>query len=512
MHGQTRMIPIAVLFCCTAGLAPLTARAAPPYDVIIRGGLVYDGTGNAPYQADVGIKGDTLVQIGQLEDSAATEQIDATGLAVAPGFINMLSWATSSLIADGRSQSDIRQGVTLEIFGEGFSYGPLNKSMRRDLVEGQGDIKFEVPWTTLSEYLEHLEDRGVSANVASFVGATTIRVHVLGYEDRQPTKKELQRMRELVRQEMENGALGVGSSLIYAPAFYAETQELIEMCKVAAEYDGIYISHLRSEGNRLLPAVDELLEIARQANIPAEIYHLKAAGKNNWDKLDRVIEKIELARAEGLRVTADMYTYTAGSTGLNATMPPWVQEGGYNRWRDRLQDPAVRRRLIKQMRTESDDWENFLLLSGGAENILLVGFKNPQLKHLTGKSLADVVRQRGTSPEEAAMDLVIQDGSRVETVYFLMSERSIRKKIALPWVSFDSDAPSLAPEGAFLKTNPHPRAYGCFARLLGKYVRDEKVIPLSNRDFQAVRTARAELGAATPRCFEARLLCGRRRV
>jgi N-acyl-D-amino-acid deacylase len=452
--------------------------AEETYDVIIRGGTIYDGSGGQPYVADLAIAKDTITQIGQLGGARAHREIAAHGMAVAPGFINMLSWATASLLVDGRGQSDIRQGVTLELFGEGWSYGPLNDAMRRELKEQQGDLRFDIPWMSLAEYLDHTAQRGVSPNVASLVGATTVRIHVLGYADRKPTGEELDRMRTLVRQEMENGALGVGSSLIYTPAFYADTRELVALCKVAAQYDGIYTSHVRSEGNRLLEAVDELIEIARQAEIPAEIYHLKAAGKKNWNKLDPLISKVEAARAEGLGVTADMYPYEAGATGLNAMMPPWVQEGGYEQWRDRLRDPAIRRRVRREMRTETDQWENLLLLSGSPDNVLLVGFKNPDLKHLTGKTLAEVSRRRGKSPEETAMELVIEDGSRVDCIYFMMSQENIKKGIALPWVSFGSDAAALAPENSFLKSSTHPRAYGCFARLLGHYVRDQNVIPL----------------------------------
>jgi N-acyl-D-amino-acid deacylase len=405
-------------------------------------------------------------------------EIDASGMAVAPGFINMLSWATESLIEDGRSQSEIRQGVTLEVFGEGWSMGPLNQGMKQEALEQQGDIKYEIEWTTLGEYLDYLVDRGVSTNVASFVGATTVRIHVLGYEDRAPTPEELDQMRALVRQGMEEGAVGLGSSLIYPPAFYADTEELIELAKVAAEYDGMYISHMRSEGNQLLKALEELITVAREAEIPAEIYHLKAAGQENWEKLDAVIERVEAVRAEGLRITADMYTYTAGATGLGAAMPPWVQEGGHDAWVERLKDPAIREQLMVEMRTPTDQWENLFLAAGTAENVLLVGFKNEALKPLTGKTLAEVAAMRGTSPEETAIDLVIEDDSGVGTVYFIMSEENVAKKIRQPWVSFDSDAESLAPESVFLRSNPHPRAYGCFARLLGRYVREQGVIPL----------------------------------
>jgi len=451
--------------------------AAQEYDVILRGGTIYDGSGGKPYVGDVAIKGDRIAKLGDLGKAGAKTVIDVKGLAVAPGFINMLSWATDSLIHDGRGQSDIRQGVTLEVMGEGWSMGPFNEAMKKEYVEQQGDIKFPVTWTTLGEYLEHLEKLGISPNVASFVGATTVRVHELGYENRPPTPEELKRMRALVRQAMEEGALGVGSSLIYAPAFYAGTEELIALCQEASPYGGMYISHMRSEGNRLLEAVDELIDISRRARIPAEIYHLKAAGRQNWGKLDQVLAKIEKARADGMRITTDMYTYTAGATGLDAAMPPWVQEGGLKSWKERMQDPATRERLKKEMSTPTTEWEN-LYLAAGPENTLLVAFKNDKLKPLTGKSLAEIARMRGKSPEETAMDLVIEDDSRVGTIYFLMSEENVKRQIALPYMSFGSDGEALAPEGPFLKSNPHPRAYGNFARVLGKYVRDEKVIPL----------------------------------
>jgi N-acyl-D-amino-acid deacylase len=356
--------------------------------------------------------------------------------------------------------------------------GPLNDRMKREMVEEQGDVKFPVTWTTLGEYLEHLEKRGISPNVASFVGATTVRIHELGHENRAPTPAELERMRALVRQAMQEGALGVGSSLIYAPAFYAQTDELVALAEEAGKHGGMYISHMRSEGNRLLEAVEELVSIARRGNVPAQIYHLKAAGQQNWPKMDQVIARVEKARADGLKITADMYTYTAGATGLDAAMPPWVQEGGLQAWKRRLQDRQIRTRLLREMRTPTDEWESLYLLAGSPEQVILVGFKQDSLKYLTGKSLAEVARLRRKSPEETAMDLVVQDDSRVGTVYFLMSEENVKKQIALPWMSFDSDAASLAPEGVFLRSNPHPRAYGNFARLLGKYVRDEKVIPL----------------------------------
>jgi N-acyl-D-amino-acid deacylase len=462
----------ALLLLLAAGCGP-----SATYDFVLRGGTVYDGSGAAPRVADVAISGDRVVAVGRSLAGAGRSELDVRGLAVAPGFINMLSWATESLLEDGRAQSDIRQGVTLEVFGEGISMGPLTDSMKKEMVALQGDIKFDVTWTTLAEYLDHLVARGVSPNVASFVGATTIRIHELGYEDRAPTAEQLRRMQELVRQAMRDGALGLGSSLIYAPAFYAKTDELVALAKAAAEYEGMYISHMRSEANRLLEAVDEVITIAREAGIRAEIYHLKAGGEANWPRMDQVIAKVNDARDEGLPVTADMYTYAAGATGLDAAMPPWVQEGGYLKWAERLRNPAIRGRVRKEMNTPTDAWENFYRFAG-PERMLLVGFKADSLKQYTGKSLAEVAKLRGTPPEETAMDLVVLDGSRVGTVYFLMSEENVRKQIPLPWVSFGSDAEAAAPEGVFLKSNPHPRAYGNFARLLGKYVRDEKLIPL----------------------------------
>ena len=448
------------------------------YDVLIKSGRVYDGSGGQSYVADIGIEADRIAAIGKLEADADLV-IDAQGMAVAPGFINMLSWANESLIQDGRSQSDIRQGVTLEILGEGTSMGPLSTAMKRDMRDAQGDIKFDIEWTTLGEYLEYLQRRGVSTNIASFVGAATVRIHALGYEDRAANPGELEQMRKLVAQAMEEGAVGISSALIYAPGVYAKTDELIALAEVAGQHGGMYISHLRSEGNNVLNALDELIATARKANVAAEFYHMKAAGKPNWGKLDAMIEKVEKARAEGLKITADMYNYTAGATGLDAAMPPWVQAGGHRAWVARLKDPSIRPRLVKEMTTPTDEWENLYLLAGSPENVLLVEFKNPSLRHYTGKTLGEVARLRGKSPEETAMDLVIADDSRVGTVYFLMSEENVKKQIRLPWVSFCSDAGSIAPEGVFLKANPHPRAYGSFARLLGKYVREEEVIPLT---------------------------------
>jgi N-acyl-D-amino-acid deacylase len=448
------------------------------YDVVIHEGLIYDGRGGTPFVGDVALRGDSIAAVGSVSNARGDVDIDASGLAVAPGFINMLSWANESLIEDGRSQSDIRQGVTLEVLGEGESMGPLSEAMKREWAERQGDIKYSIEWTTLDEYLEYLVRRGVSPNVASFVGATTVRIHVLGYEDRPPTADELHQMRGLVRQAMEQGAVGLSSALIYAPACYAGTEELIALAEVAAEHGGLYISHLRNEAQHLLEAIDELLEVARRTGVAVEIYHLKAAGRSNWHKLDEAIARIEAARSEGLRVTADMYTYAASSTGLDATMPPWVQEGGHRAWVERLKDPAIRERVRREMTTPTAEWDNTYLSAGSPQNILLVGFRTDALRPLIGQTLAEVAAARGRSPEDTAMDLVVEDDSNVGAVFFTMSEDNVRRQIALPWVSFGSDGSSRAPEGVFLKSSTHPRAYGNFARLLGKYVREEKVISL----------------------------------
>ncbi len=483
----------------------LTACTTTTYDTVIRNATIYDGSGKPPIHGDVAIKGDRIAAVGTVSGRAVNE-IDARGMAVAPGFINMLSWATDSLIVDGRAMADVKQGVTLEIFGEGWSMGPLSEAMKAEIKRQQGDIKYDINWTTLREYLDSLAARGISVNVASFVGATTVRIHVLGEADRPPNAEELVKMRALVRQAMEDGALGVGSSLIYAPAFYAKTDELIALCKEAAPYHGTYISHMRSEANRLIEAVDELIAISREAGVPAEIYHLKAAGSENWPKMDQVIQRIEAARAQGLRITADMYTYPAGATGLDAAMPPWVQEGGYDAWRKRLMDPETRARVIREMRTPTDAWENLMLLAGSPDRVLLIGFKNETLKPLTGKTLAEVAAMRGTSPEDTAIDLVIEDHSRIDTVYFLMSEDNIRKQIKQPWVSFGSDAAASAPEGVFLKSSCHPREFGNVAKLLGQYVRDEQLIPLEDAvrrltTLPATNLGIAERGALQPGYF-----------
>jgi N-acyl-D-amino-acid deacylase len=482
MTRVTSVVPFALvaLLLVAAPSGSIPSQQPPTFDVLITGGLVFDGSGSPGRRVSVGLRGDRIAGIGDLRAAQATSVIDASDFVVAPGFINMLSWSTESLLVDGRSQGEIRQGVTTQIFGEGSSMGPLNDAMKKRLIENMGDLKYEITWSTLSDYLKDLERRGVSQNVASFLGATTVREYVIGLDDKKPTPEQLDEMRTLVRQEMEAGALGIGSSLIYAPAFYATTEELIELCKVAAKYRGKYISHVRSEGNRLEEAVNELLRISREAGIPAEIYHLKAAGQSNWQKIERVIAMITDARKEGLKISADMYTYTAGATGLDAAMPPWVLDGGYDAAYQRLSDPETRKKIADAIRTPSTDWENLYLAAGSPERVLLVEFKSEALKPLTGKTLAEVANARGEDPVHTIMNLVLEDRSRVGTVYFMMSEDNLRKQIRLPWVAFGSDAASMAPEPPFTRSSAHPRAYGNFARLLGRYVRDEKLISLGD--------------------------------
>jgi N-acyl-D-amino-acid deacylase len=442
------------------------------YDVLIRNGQIIDGSGSKSFTGDVGINADTIAKIGTLKNARGKVEIDAAGLAVAPGFINMLSWANESLIADGRSQSDIRQGVTLEVLGEGESMGPLNSKMKKDMKEAEGDIKYDITWTSLGEFLDFLAKKGVSPNIASFIGTATPRIYMIGYEDRLPTNPELDSMRLLVRKAMEEGAVGVSSALEYVPACFAKQPELVALSEEAAKYDGMYISHIRDEGNDIFKSMDELISIAKEAKIRAEIYHLKQVGLANWGKIDGVIRKVDSARAAGIYVTADMYNYIASSTGLDIIMPVWVQEGGFDDWVKRLADPIIRRKIKGEIH------DAILQKTGSAEKVLLIGFNNDSLRYLIGKSLAEVAKMRKKSPEETAMDLVIQDHSRLGVVYFSMSEDNVKKQIAQPWVSFCSDAGSYAPEGIFLKSSTHPRAYGNFARLLGKYVREEKVITL----------------------------------
>ena len=477
-----------------ANAAAAVTPALPP-ETVITGAMIYDGSGGAPYSGWIGFAGDRILDVARGPGPTGTRAtLDAHGLAVAPGFINMLSWATESLIADGRAVSDLKQGVTLEVMGEGESMGPLSPALKAYSVKQQGDIKYPITWTTLGEYLAMLEKRGIAPNVASFVGATTVRVHVLGFDDVDPTPAQLGEMRSLVRAAMNEGAMGVGSSLIYAPAFFAETPELIALATESAKCGGMYISHIRNESYDIGGAIAELIDIAKASGGPAEIYHLKQAGRANWGKLDAVIAQVEAARAAGIRITADMYTYTAGATGLDAAMPLWVQAGGYDKWAERLRDPAIRARVAAEMRKEFPGQENLLLAAGSPDKVLLLGFRNDKLKPLTGKTLAEVAKLRGVSPEEAAIDLVIEDGSRVGTAYFLMDEANVRRQTALPWVGLGSDAEAPAAEGVFLKSNSHPRAYGNVARFLGKYVRDEKTTSLADAVRRLTSQPAANLG------------------
>ena len=488
-----RRVGFAAAALLTIGAAPSSRHDTPFYDVLVRGGTIYDGSGGTPYTGNVAIRDGRIVAIGRFTGTARTT-IDARGLAVAPGFINMLSWANESLIADGRAMSDIKQGVTLEVMGEGTSVGPLNATMAREAQSRQGDIKYPVAAGSFGANLDALAARGVSLNIASFVGAATVRIHELGEGDVDPTPAQLARMQELVRTAMNEGAMGVGSSLIYAPATFAETPELIALMQAAGRCGGMYISHMRNESDDILASIDETIAVARASGAPAEIYHLKLAGRENWGKLTQVIARIEAARRAGLRITADMYTYTAGSTGFDAAMPPWVQAGGREAWIARLKNPADRARVLAEMRGKPVGWENLLQQAGGADKVILLAFRNAALKPLTGKTLAEVAAARGKSAEETVVDLVVEDGSRVQVAYFLMDEANVARQTALPWMSFGSDASAQAPEGVFLKSSTHPRAYGNFARLLGKYVRDERRLTLSDAIRRLTAFPAANLG------------------
>lgn len=468
---------VAALAVLSLGACAST-QSVQRYDVIIANGTIYDGSGGAPVRADIGITGERITAIGNLAGVPAGQRIDATGMAVAPGFINMLSWSTESLIEDGLSQSDIRQGVTLEVMGEGWSMGPINEAMRADMIRQQSYIHFDPTWTTLGDYMDHMVEQGITPNIASYVGATTVRIHVLGEADRAPNAQELAQMQDLVRAAMREGALGVGSSLIYAPAAYAQTDELIALTAAAAEFNGGYISHMRSEGDRYLEGIDELIAIGRATGARVQMYHMKPAGEGNWDLSEPGLARLNAARAEGIDVTANVYTYLAGATGLDASMPPWVQEGGHDAWVARLRDPAIRARVIREMREPAADWESLLRLTRGPQDVILIGFRNPELRGYTGKTLAEVAAERGTSPEDTIIDLVIADNSRVDTAYVLMSEENLERNLRWPFTMLGSDAGSMAPEGAFLQFNPHPRAYGNVARFLGRYVRERHVMPL----------------------------------
>jgi len=492
-----RLVYFAALICLTISPVFHAQQPSPAshFDVLIKNGTVYDGNRGEGRLADVAIQDDRIVGVGNYQNASANNVIDAHGLAVAPGFINMLSWSVASLIADGRSQSEIRQGVTTEIFGEGESMGPVNDRVRQYMLKQQGDIKYEIKWNTLAEYLKFLEAHGISCNVASFIGATTIRENVIGFDDKAPTPEQLEQMRELVRKEMEAGALGIGTALIYPPAFYAKTEELIELCKVASKYKGKYISHMRSEGNQLLEAFDELVRISREADIPAELYHIKALGQKNWGKIDTLLARIEAARKAGLQIRANMYTYIAGGTALAACLPPWTHDGGDEALLKRLRDPATRKKIAAEVRMDSDKWENLYLAGGSPDRITSLEFESEKLKPLNGKSLAKIAKMRGKDPVETIMDLLSEDEARTGAIYFLMSEENVKKEMATPWISFGSDEASQAPEGVFLKSKPHPRAYGTFARVLGKYVREEKVLTLPDaiRRLSALPTTNLEL-------------------
>ena len=471
---------LALLVALAAAVPLASCEREPDYDLLIRGGTIYDGSGKPGFAGEVGIQGDRIVYVGPKAQGKARREIDASGQAVAHGFINMLSWSTESLLIDGRGQGELRQGVTLELMGEGESMGPLTAEMKKELVAQQVDLKYPVEWTTLGEYLQHLEKKGVSMNVASLVGAATARKNLLGPEDVDPTPEQLAAMQDIVRKSMEEGAMGVGSALIYVPGTFAETGELVALASTSARCGGIYMTHMRSEGRGLVEAVDETIDISRRSGAPAQIYHLKAGGKPYWPKMDEALAHIEAARREGIRITTDMYAYNAGATGLDASMPPWVQAGGNEAWFARLRDPAIRKRVAAEMRSDHTDWENLLQAAGGAENLLIVELRKPELKKYIGKTLAEIAKERGTSAEDTAMDLVAEDETRVGTVYFLMSEDEVRRKIALPYMDFGSDGAALSAEGVFLKSGAHPRAYGNFARVLGRYVRDEKLTTLED--------------------------------
>ncbi|MBV7255312.1 D-aminoacylase [Pacificimonas sp. WHA3] len=448
------------------------------YDTIIRGATIYDGSGGAGYRGDVAIRGDRIAAVGNIADARAQREFDASGLAIAPGFINTLSWSTSSLIVDGRAQSVVRQGVTTEIMGEGFSWGPFPEGGGKEVTNLFGEYDYPVDWRTLGEYLEKLEKRGVSVNVGSFVGSATLRIYVAGLSDAPLTGTQYDQMKRLMEEAMREGALGLGSAMMYVPDTFNTTKELIGLARIAGEHGGSFIAHMRDEGFAIEESIAEMIEIAEKASVPVEIYHLKVAGKDNWGKLDKIIDQIEGAQARGIDLRANMYTYTAGSSGLDAAMPPWVQEGGIDSWIERLTDPEVRRRVAHEMRHSTEGWSNTYLEAGSPDNVIIVGVDSEELRPFIGKSLAEIAALWAVSPEEAAMDLVIQDRSRLHVVYFMMSEENVRRQIALPWVSFGSDGEAMAPEGVFLKNSAHPRSYGNFARLLGKYVREERVIPL----------------------------------
>ncbi|HEY2648061.1 MAG TPA: D-aminoacylase [Puia sp.] len=461
----------------------VSCKLTRTYDTIIRDGLIYDGNGGEPYQGDIAIDADTIAFIGDLKNSRSNNEINAEGKAISPGFINMLSHSEESLIQDARSQSDLRQGVTLEVFGE-LSMGPLNEKMKKQMADGQRDIKYPVTWNTLGEYMNWLEKKGISCNIASFVGTGTVRQYVIGEDDVAPTATQLDHMKLLIDQAMDEGAMGITNALIYPPDFFAKTDELVPLAKEAAKYGGMYTSHIRSEGSKLFEAVRELISISKQTGIRVEIYHLKEAGRDNWSKLDSLIKIVEKARKEGVPITANMYTYNRSATGLTASFPPGLQDGGFDKLWKKLQDKKIREQMKKAMNTNATDWENTYYQAGGAAGVLMIGFKKDSLRKYIGKTLAEVAAYRGRSAEETAMDLIVEDSTRIEVVYSSMDENNVRREVALPWVSFGSDEASTAPEGVFLLSSAHPRAYGTFARVIGKFVRDEKMLSLQQAIYQ----------------------------
>lgn len=449
------------------------------HDIIITNGMIYDGTGSESHEGDIAIRDGRITHVGSLpEEISASEVINAGGLAVSPGFINMLSWAGEPLIEDGRSMSNIKQGVTLEVMGEGTSMGPLNDRLALIMENDQTDIQYDVTWRTLNGFLEHLVNRGVSTNVASFVGATTVRMNVLGRDDITPTPGELNRMQELVREAMEDGAMGLSSALIYAPAWYADTEELSALADAAAEYNGLYATHLRSEGDRLTEAVNEMLQITQETGIASHIHHLKAAGTENRQKLDEVIDSVENAQDAGYDISSNMYLYTAAATRLSAVIPPWAREGGRQDMLERFQNPVTRKRILAEMESDETEWENFLQMVNSPGDITLTGFRTEEMQRFVGWTLAEAARAYGRSPAETVLELIAEDNYTINAVFHLMSEENVQKKVQLPWMTFGSDSGSMAAEGVFLNRRPHPRAYGNFARLLGRYVREEGLLSL----------------------------------
>jgi len=454
----------------------LISCSSEQYDLVIKNGTIIDGSGGESFVSDIAIKNGKIHRIENNISGTNSSEIDASGQIVAPGFIDILSWASGPIVYDGEVQSVVCQGITTAIFGEGWSMGPVNETVREEMRSMWKEYNIPYDWKTLADYLKFVEKQGTSVNIASFVGATTVRLYVIGNEDRLATPEEMKQMKELVRIEMEAGALGVASSLVYTPAFYADTEELIELSKTAAEYGGIYISHILGEGADLIEAMEELITITEKAKIPAEIYHLKAAGKENWNKLDDAIALIEEARKRGLDITADIYPYTAGATGLDAMLPPWSKEGGTPALIKRLKQKSTREKIKKEILTSTSGWENFYWMAGGGEGILVSYLaKN---KEFQGKSIADIADILKKDEIDTIFDLLIEEDGFGGGIFFLMSEENVTKKMQLPWVSFCTDEDAYKLTGLMSNRNPHPRAYGTFPRILGKYVREESALTL----------------------------------